>query len=133
VEQCLNIPSLHADRYTIKIHLRAHFKHTEEQQMYCPTSLNGGTTTPLCRASHPMTKEEAWIHIHEAHHGIPEYMALGETKNNNPSSDTENSSAKPPLRKISKFAKAQQPRDEIGGAYSGSTLLMIPVIDPALR
>jgi hypothetical protein len=52
----LNIISLNQDTSSIANHLRAHFDHREEDQMYCPASSKGGAGIALCGYDLPMTR-----------------------------------------------------------------------------
>src|ERR1700716_2676336 len=75
-----------------------------------------------------MTKEEAWNHIFEVHYGISfnkEDMTVGEIKRKNPIDDTKDTSTKPSSRKkkISKFAKVQQPQDDRKDDLAGRKVL----------
>lgn len=54
----LNVLSMDSNRTQIERHLNVHLDHHDGQEIYCPASLKGGATTPLCTYNLPMTKEE---------------------------------------------------------------------------
>jgi hypothetical protein len=55
----------------IAVHIGSHFRYLKlGDTMYCPATVLGGATEPLCDYEHAMDPQEAWEHIQDVHYGF---------------------------------------------------------------